>query len=57
METITIAKNNFKKAATYVLKCQIKGKLKIPISARWNLKIPRSNFIDAINAMKVSKIK
>ena len=30
METMTIAKKNFKIAAMYVLKCQIYGKLKIP---------------------------
>ena len=33
IETITIAKKNLSIAAIYVLKCQINGKLKIPISA------------------------
>jgi hypothetical protein len=35
-----------------VLKCQIKGKLKMPISAKWILKLPISNFIEAIKAIK-----
>ncbi len=43
---------NFNKEATQVLKCQIKGKLKIPISAKWILKFPISNLIEAINAIK-----
>jgi hypothetical protein len=41
----------------YVLKCQIYGKLKIPISAKWNFIGPISNFIAANNAMEVSKPK
>ena len=40
METITIAKNNFKIEAIYVLKCQMYGKLKIPCSAIFISKLP-----------------
>jgi len=57
METITRSKKNFNIAAIYVLKCQMYGKLKMPASAKCNLKLPNSNFIAAINAMEVNNPK
>jgi hypothetical protein len=57
IDTITKSKKNLKMDAIKVLKCQMYGKLKIPCSAKWNLKNPKSNLIAAINAIDVSNTK
>ncbi len=57
IDTITTAKKNLSIAATYVLKCQMYGKLKIPWSARRNSAPKRLNLIEASSAIADSNTK